>query len=427
MNYQIGFWLIYTVLTAVLLWWVDLAVKELLLGLVILAAAARALPRLANPIVRALTTLHRLPALFWFLWLVGNVLVVLGWLLLFQPAAGVAVAPSDLVFVGAAASAFNALWLTGLTRDAVRQMPERMGWRLNGLIALATVAIMLLGLELTLRYLFVYSDNFAFSKMHQNWVRVYWHPVNSLGYRDLSPAEGAGHRLLVMGDSFAAGYGVNDIQQTFAHLLGQRLGPGYSVNIAAEPGWGTGTARAAVQQYPYIPDMLILSFVINDIVEGDAARVYTTPFPGIRQSPPAEWAALIEAFYIANFYYYRLYHYHGFNSGQRYLDWVLNAYEDEEVWRVYTTELDQVRAWAQANDVAFSAIVWGYLPDLARSKGATDRVNDYFNQHHVPVVNMAVVLAGEPAARLVVNAFDAHPSVYSHERAADALYQLLAP
>jgi hypothetical protein len=420
-------WLLYAALAAALLWWADVPGKDLLLALTIAAALARALPPHANPVLYVLKVLHHVPALFWLLWLAGHLLIVVGWLLLFQPAAGIPLSLSDAIYAVIAISAFNAFWLAGLTRDAVRQMPARMGWRLNGLIAIATVVIMMLGLELALRYLFVYSDNFALSKMHQNWVRVYWNPINTLGYRDLPPADGTTHRLLVMGDSFAAGYGVNDIQRTFPHLLGQQLGPGYSVNIAAQPGWGTGTARAAVQQYPYIPETLILSFFINDIVEGDAARVYTAPFPGVRQSPPAEWAALIDTFYIANFYYYRLYHYQSFNSGQRYLDWVLNAYEDEDVWRVYTTELDQVRDWAAANGVKLIAIVWGYLPDLALSAPATDRVVDYFTQHKVPVVNMAAVLAEEPAARLMVNVFDAHPSVYSHQRAADALYTLLAP
>jgi hypothetical protein len=370
--------------------------------------------------------LWRVPTLFWLVATLGVFAIGLGWLLVFQPSAGVALRVSEGWFIVASLVGWVGLATSGLTRTTLQTMGDQMHWRVNLLIVVGTLLLLLFGLELVLRYAVVMSDNFAFSKMHQNWVRLYWNPINELGYRDdpLDPSEERTH-ILVMGDSLASGYGINSIRDTFPHVMGDALGAPYAVNIAAEPGWGTGTARAAVQQFPLIPDILVLSFYLNDIVEGDAARVYSAPFPAIRVSPSTEAAWWIENLYIANFYYYRLYHYSTVQSGQQYLDWVLNAFTDPTVWAAYQGELDQVRQWASDNGVMLVAVVWGNMPDLERSRDATNAVVDYFKSHDVPVVDMPALLQGQSASQLVVNAFDAHPSVYAHKIAGEALLTLI--
>ncbi len=422
-------------------WWIACAITALIVALVlredafavpvfvasallVVVATARVIPH--HPLAWLMRTLQRVPSLFWLSWLVAGFAIGVGWLLVFQPSAGIAIRASEAWLVAALLVSWTGTFTIGLDRTTLQAMGQRMRWRVNLLIVVATLLLLVFGLELVLRYAVVMSDNFAFSKMHQNWVRLYWNPINEVGYRD-DPLDLLPERqhILVMGDSLASGYGINSIRDTFPHVLGDAVGASYAVNIAAEPGWGTGTARAAVQQYPIIPDTLIVSFYLNDIVEGDAAKVYNAPFPAIRVTPSPEAAWWVDSFYIANFYYYRIYHYSTVRSGQQYLDWVLDAYADSTVWTAYQVELDQVREWAADNDVTLMAIVWGNMPDLARSMVATNAVVSYFNQHNVPVVDMPMLLVGQPSSTLIVNAFDAHPSVYAHWVAGEALATLL--
>ena len=75
------------------------------------------------------------------------------------------------------------------------------------------------------RYFYAESEN-VFTGASLNWLARYWHE-NSLGYRDRewTPEDLAGKQtILVTGDSFAAGWGINDPADRFGDVLAQHLG-----------------------------------------------------------------------------------------------------------------------------------------------------------------------------------------------------------
>ena len=98
---------------------------------------------------------------------------------------------------------------------------------------------------------------------------------NALGFRGpvLSPARRPGYRrLLLIGDSFIYGSGIEDSATLDAALL-RRLSPGWEVGSFAIPGFNLRTyARLAEAVVPtYAPDVVVVGFLggVNDVLQSD--------------------------------------------------------------------------------------------------------------------------------------------------------------
>ena len=103
-------------------------------------------------------------------------------------------------------------------------------------MSVAAIALCLLATEIYFRLFFFRSDNMGMTKPNHLWFKKYWHPINSLGYRDRewSPEDLSQKRVVaVVGDSFAAGHGIQKTQDRFGDVLGNLLGNRWAVvNIA---------------------------------------------------------------------------------------------------------------------------------------------------------------------------------------------------
>jgi hypothetical protein len=380
---------------------------------------------LAQPIVK----LRRWIPIFWLVELTACVAIIMVWLVAFQPAAGIAVSDTEWFWLIGCFYGLIALSTVGAKQPTEEKQVSHPSWWTGPMITLTTLVIIVIGIELGLRYVWVMSDNFQFSAMHRNWSRLYWNPLNDVGegYRDYSPAPNDERtHVLIAGDSLVAGYGVNDIDNTFPHLLGDMLGEDFTVNIVAQPGWGIGTAFGALQSYPTQPDIVVLSHYVNDIAEGSAGQQYHQPFPTIRLEPSENQRWWVENFHITNFLYYRVFLYTQHDSVGLYNSWLRGAYENPDVWNAYQSEMQTWIDWSAANDVELIVIVWSNLLAIDGWRDMTEPVVTYFEQQGIPVVDMSDYLEGENPAKLTVNLFDAHPSEYSHQIAAENLYHVIA-
>jgi lysophospholipase L1-like esterase len=82
-------------------------------------------------------------------------------------------------------------------------------------------------------------------------------------------------RALILGDSMAWGWGVDDGQR-FSDLIGAKLSPGIQVLNLAVPGYGTDQQAwsLASRGESFEPDAVVVVFVLNDVLESDAGQVY---------------------------------------------------------------------------------------------------------------------------------------------------------
>ena len=99
----------------------------------------------------------------------------------------------------------------------------------NLTMVLVSSVATLLSVEVVFRYVFIRSDSWVFTLSAHKWFERHWKPINSMGFRDVehSSASLAGKRVvMVVGDSFVTGFGIEDPADRYTNILGKRLGDG---------------------------------------------------------------------------------------------------------------------------------------------------------------------------------------------------------
>ena len=97
--------------------------------------------------------------------------------------------------------------------------------------------------------------------------------TNELGFRDTPFNQNADKRILLLGDSISWGDGIADVKKVYPYLLEQMLsektGHTYEVINSSVPGYSTFQQLRYLQLFgiDLDPDMIILQFCLNDVVE----------------------------------------------------------------------------------------------------------------------------------------------------------------
>ncbi len=327
----------------------------------------------------------------------------------------------------AALAAANALVLWALRRMGADRA------RARGLAILTTadaILIVLLALDLGMSCFFAQSDGFNITMSSRNWFARHWHPVNSLGYRDAEPRPKAdGEKLvLVVGDSFAAGHGIDRAEDRFADVLGRELGPGWRVANAAMIGWDTVDEDQALRAYPVPPDVVVLAYFVNDIYRAAGKTGFALPFD-VRFPKTAVVRYLVDHSALANFVYWRLARTGKVSEAAgAFWDRLRQAYADPAVWAAHAAELDSITDWCRQRHVRLIVLVIPGLADVAGTASMTARVAGHFRARGVETVDLTPLCAGRDPAGMMVNDVDAHANVGLNAEMAGLLRQaILSP
>ncbi|MBE2269222.1 MAG: SGNH/GDSL hydrolase family protein [Anaerolinea sp.] len=378
--------------------------------------------RIVSPLIRAL---RRRPVIYWWVILLYFTVGLGAWMAGFQPTNGRWLTPLELILL--------ALWIVGLlvllTFDFDTEQARRIAARLGKskwtgvLITLTTIAILFFAAETYMRIFYVTTDGYGFTAMNYHWYQnFYWGHYNSVGYRDYEPQTGEGiTHVAVLGDSFAMGHGINDIDATFPQLLEHELGQGYDVNVIAQSGWDTDIELYQLQQYPIKPDIVILSYYLNDI---DYLLQAPELNPDSRfdfpDNPALSWFIL--NYFVPNYIYYNLLQFTSVDRNSNFLLDLVNAHTNESYWSEQAQRLYEIKVWADQNNVRLIMLLWPHITAVDASAPAVRQVGNFMRQQGVTVVDMSEPIKANPSAGLIVNRFDTHPGVVAQRLAADALY-----
>ncbi len=296
----------------------------------------------------------------------------------------------------------------------------------NIALSLFVLFLTFMALEFYFKVFFAQSDGFRYTLASQNWYNRYWQE-NSLGYRDVewTPEKLAGKiKVMVVGDSFVAGSGIANPEDRFANQLGRLLGSDYAILNVASPGWDTIDEVQAIIEYPYKPDILILSYYINDIegvaYESGAQR------PQIRRDPPAWLLPLVQNSYAVNFLYWRLARLGPQEWADIYWnDWLKTISADPDIkWR-HRQELQTIIQGAASEQILLLGLIFPNLTAIEESQFITRPAIDLFQEHGLPVLDVSSLLAGRDPTQITVNAIDAHPNEAVNLEVAEHLYQMI--
>lgn len=290
----------------------------------------------------------------------------------------------------------------------------------NMMIMVFTFILMFALAELTMRFTTVAPDGFAVTLQFTTWYDRYFKPINSLGYRGYEPVTPKDNQqsILVVGDSFAVGHGINDIHDVFAYQLQDILGDDYVVNLFGHIGISP-SVKEWVEPYPVKPNILILSHFVNDIehvgIPGRESYIKFAP------NDLVKW--FTDRYFLASFVYWHLYV--GPQMLTSYADELLSAYENPEKWELHQERLAEFVDWTKENNAKLIVLIWPILNDFDSSKTADELVGNFFTEQGIPIVQMSDVLAGLSVQERMLNSFDAHPSILSNRLAAEALAKVI--
>lgn len=315
---------------------------------------------------------------------------------------------------------------TAMLGLALQRRYPRVRQVMSGLLVSYITVVLLLGLgEIYFRY--VHADpGWGFTLAHQNWQERYWQ-TNSRGFRDREwQATDYADKttLVILGDSFASGWGVNDPADRFPDVLAAHLGNEYAVINLAKPGTSTRSQLDILQANPPAqPDIVLLQYFLNDIEDASASvsRFWEAAFPPL---PPP----LVQESYLVNMIYWLLYSHNSTVNTTfegTYWDWQYATYDNWAIWQIHREEIERLIDYVEQLGAQLYVVIFPNMEDPVGSVPYVDRVKFVFEDrgYGANVLTLFDEVARWPRSAVVASPRDAHPSAAFHRRVGDMLYE----
>jgi hypothetical protein len=281
------------------------------------------------------------------------------------------------------------------------------------LISYGSIMLVLTAGELYFRFVHAAPEGL---RARENWMARYWQ-TNSLGFRDRewTPADWAGKKtVVVLGDSFTAGWGLPNPADRFGDVLARKLGDSYAVINLGVPGAATRQELKRLQDYPLKqPDVVILQYFLNDIEDAALSVGQYQQFP---QAP-----AWVKESYLANFFF--ALQTSGF--GPDYWRWEFAAYDNYAIWDIHRQELEDFSAYTDRIGARLLVVIFPNLQAPFHSIPYVDRVAQVFEAKGKggQVLKLFDAAEAMPIAERIVSPRDAHPSAQFHRLVGELLYE----
>jgi lysophospholipase L1-like esterase len=251
--------------------------------------------------------------------------------------------------------------------------------------------------------------------------------LNAEGFRNTEHSTrpvGGGRRLLVVGDSFAFGWGVARTQDRLGEQLGARLGaqtgePWEAINASRADSHTLHHIEFLRRALVYQPDIVVLVYVFNDLQyflpippEGEASRL---------EKYYPHWV-LFRNSYLFQEVFVRLrlisYHFFGSSLPDPYVNAVLVERHLQDLKR-FVQMAEQAGARVQV--VPFRIVV---NPPWKRSHREFVRRAE---AEGIPICSLEETYRGLEMKDLIVGVLDVHPSEKANHMAADTVARCLGP
>ncbi|MEO1440364.1 MAG: SGNH/GDSL hydrolase family protein [Chloroflexota bacterium] len=310
--------------------------------------------------------------------------------------------------------------------DELREMGQRLTQTQadKAIVAFVSVMLIVLLLEMGLRYFHIQTTGFAFGNSNAQWRALYWEE-NSLGYRDREPEATDKPVVWVVGDSFVAGQGVPLPEQRFSEELGALLGDEYELYVVARSGWSTRVQLSFLPRFPLDPDIVVYSYLSNDIGPTYRSVVDVPPLDPDYAARMNRLHTIIPRIFIVDYLYF--YHSTAFDNfrNARAGTPVPEAYFMPDVWEVHKAEITGVVDIARDRGADVLGLVW----EMQSNRNGSDEYNDLivstFEEVDVPVVLTRASYDGIPESQWFASPYDRHPGVAVQRPLAEAIYEAL--
>jgi len=313
----------------------------------------------------------------------------------------------------------------------IKSLIVRIALRL--LFATIVFAAMLVAAEYALRYWFrhVRSSGNAgdyFAQAHQPQIST-----NSLGYREreLGARDPGRYRIVVVGDSFTFGQGI-EAPERFSNLVEGSLGPRYEVLNFGVPGHDMPQHLEVLGQVLLLgPDFVLLQLFINDFETAQMER--PRPHPLISESAARGWGRSSVLYDLSDGSWVRIQEATGLaESYVHYLDRNLRDPNAPNA-QIAFGMLRQFLGKAKSAGVGVGVVLFP-MTDAMGPNGSNypvgfihDRVRQIAADEQVPFLDLLPAFSTyQDPKSLWVSPFDAHPNAIANARAAQEILHTFA-
>jgi len=294
----------------------------------------------------------------------------------------------------------------------------------NALVLIALLSPLPLCLEVYFRFIYDETDSVICTKLSRRWLERYFH-LNTAGFPDsvqyVQRKQPGRRRVTLVGDSFAAGYGVKRLEDRLVGRLRQSR-PEWEVHLLARPGADTGQHLEFLTNYfrdGFDADEVVLIYYLNDVTDlpgnwNQALRMQT-PKPGIA------WRWLSENSYFANLIYHRLWICrHPDYKYENYCSYVLKGYQGKP-WEIQKRRLQALRDLVQSHGARLSVVTFPSVHAIGPEYHFTSihtQLSQFWLDMNVAHLDLLGTFDGYSGDQLIVNEFDVHPNELAHRVAA---------
>jgi hypothetical protein len=287
-------------------------------------------------------------------------------------------------------------------------------------------AVLPLG-EADWRWLYDTTDAYAFTRTSRRWLKRHYH-VNKYGFRndvaEKKEKTGSRRRLVILGDSFTAGHGIANFEDTYGAILRQKM-PDWEVCFHAMLGWESVHELIHVQKMVdvgYQCDAVLLAYCLNDISK--VVPEWTAISTALYESKPG---VFVEHSFLINLVYFRMY-WLTHPEVNSYFGFLAQAYSGPP-WNSEQQILEKmheiVRERLKARLLVVTFPFFHCLGPEYPFSTAHEKLDTFWKEQDVPHLDLLDTFRDLPPAELTVNRLDPYPNERAHALIAEKLLPFL--
>lgn len=295
--------------------------------------------------------------------------------------------------------------------------------KLLGNIATLFVPLVVLLVFMEMAFMFIaQSQEGGLTLASHIWFERHWPPMAG-DYRDTPKTDTLGKKkVLLVGDSFTAGHGLNTADERYGNILGEKLGTRqyvtYNLGIS---GSDTRDEYARLLKFGKTPDILVLQYFPNDI-EKVALEHGLIP-EGFRpySDLPRFIQSLFMRSYLLNYLYWQFPH----GNFAPFDVYARTAYGTPAIINDHLSDLSRFITYAKEHNAKFYVVMFPFSHNIEKTAQYVKPVVNLFQTNNIPILDVGKLIGDIAPKDRIVGRNDGHASAIVNKRVGEALFRLV--